>query len=121
MYSLVACFTKISIILLVLRIFCPQTRDRFYWALQGLNLLNTVFYICYFVIPFVECRPESKIWHREKPGTCLDIFVLYLVSAIFNALSDTAMFFVPLWRIWNLGISRARKVGISAIFFSGAL
>lgn len=120
-YSITACFTKISIILLVLRIFCPQTRDRCYWILQTLNFLNTGFYICYLVIPIVMCIPREKIWNRGVEGKCLNIYALYISSSAFNAISDILMFFVPLWRIWNLSISQARKVAISGIFFSGAL
>lgn len=122
LYSPTALFTKLSIILLVLRIFCPQRRDRFYWALQSLNILNTIFYIAYIIIPIVQCHPRRKIWDKNTSGgSCLDIYVLYTISGTFNALSDLAIFFVPLWRIWNLQISRSRKLGISAIFCSGGL
>ena len=120
-YSPTACFTKMSILLLVLRIFCPQTRDRCYWTLQILNVLNTAFYICYLVIPIVMCSPREKIWNRGVEGKCLNIYALYVSSSAFNAVSDILMFFVPLWRIWNLSISQARKVAVSGIFFSGAL
>ena len=120
LYSLTACSIKLSIILLVLRIFCPH-RDRFFWVLQALNLLNTSFYICYLVIPILACRPRIRIWQPNHPGTCINVFILYIVSSVLNALSDIAMLAVPLWRIWNLGISRSRKLGISAIFLSGAL
>lgn len=89
--------------------------------LQGLNAANTIFYICYFIIPIVECTPRERIWHKNVSGTCLNIYALYESSAVINACSDIAMFFVPLWRIWNLQISAARKLGISAIFFSGSL
>ena len=121
LYSLTATFTKISIILLVLRLFCLLTRDRFYWMLQGLNVLNTSYHLCYLVIPIMTCSPREKIWRPQRPGKCLNIYVLYISSATFNTLSDMAMFFFPLWKIWNLSISRSRKLGVSAIFFSGAL
>ena len=116
LYNLTACFTKLSIILLVLRLFCPSSHDRFFWILQALNLLNTSFYICYLIIPILACHPRVKIWQKHHPGTCLNIFILYITSSVFNALSDIAMLAVPLWRIWNLGISRSRKVGLVLFF-----
>ena len=96
-------------------------RDPCYWVLQALNVLNTAFYVVFFFIPIFSCQPRQKIFDKSSPGTCLNVFVLYIFSGTFNTLSDIAMFFVPLWRIWHLSISQSRKIGISAIFFSGGL
>lgn len=114
-------FTKISILLLVLRIFCPGKRDPFYWCLQTLNVLNTVFYGIYFIIPFVLCNPRKKIWLPKTEGKCLQLFALYISSAVFNILSDIAMYSAPLWKIWHLQMSKGRKLGMSAVFATGGL
>ena len=120
LYSPSLLFTKLSILLLILRIFCPS-RDGFYWTIQSLNAVNTIFYALFMFINIFLCSPRRKIYDPFSPGRCLKIFELYITSATFNVVSDIAMFFVPLWRIWHLQISRKRKVGISAIFFTGAL
>ena len=121
MYSPAVGFTKISILLLVLRIFCPGKRDPYYWVLQSLNILNTVFYAVYFIIPFVLCDPRKKIWLPQTPGKCLQVFDLYIASATFNVLSDVAMYSAPLWKIWHLQLSSSRKLGMSAVFATGGL
>ena len=120
-YSPAVGLTKISILLLVLRVFCPVKRSPFYWVLQGLNILNTIFYAVYFIIPFVLCHPRTKIWYPETPGHCLQLFDLYISSAMFNILSDLAMYAVPLWRIWSLQLSTGRKLGMTAVFATGTL
>ena len=120
-YSPAVGFTKVSILLLVLRIFCPQKRDPFYWVLQGLNILNTLFYATFIFIPIFLCKPRDKIWLPQTPGTCLDIFTLYIASSVFNIASDLAMYLIPLWKVWHLQISKARKIGISVIFATGSL
>ncbi len=120
-YSLALGFTKISIILLVLRIFCPKQKDPFYWILQALNIFNTIFYAVFFFIPILLCRPREKAWLPKAPGRCLNIFGLYIASAVFNTVSDMAMYLVPLWKVWHLQISKDRKLGISAIFATGSL
>ncbi|KAI4089979.1 MAG: hypothetical protein LQ339_008465 [Xanthoria mediterranea] len=120
-YSLALGFTKISIILLVLRIFCPKQKDPFYWILQSLNIFNTIFYAVFFFIPILLCRPREKAWLPKAPGRCLNIFGLYIASAVFNTVSDMAMYLVPLWKVWHLQISKDRKLGISAIFATGSL
>ncbi|KAL8851619.1 MAG: hypothetical protein Q9221_003456 [Calogaya cf. arnoldii] len=120
-YSPAVGFTKISILLLVLRIFCPKQRDPFYWTLQSLNVLNTIFYAVFFFIPIFLCRPREKVWLPKTPGKCLDIFAFYIASRVFNIISDLAMYLIPLWKIWHLRISKSRKLGISAIFATGSL
>ena len=120
-YAPTVLFIKFSLILFMLRLFCSQKKDPFYWILQSLNAVNTIFYLIFFIVPFVECSPRAKIWNVKLPGKCLDEFSLYISSAALNTVSDIAMFFVPLWRIWHLNISRQRRLGVSAIFFFGFL
>ena len=120
-YSPAVGFTKLSILFLVLRIFCPKKRDPFYWVLQSLNLLNTIFYAIYFFVPIFLCKPREKIWLPDTPGKCMKISTLYIASATFNILSDLAMYLIPLWKVWHLQISRGRKMGISVIFATGSL
>ena len=120
-YSLAVFFTKTSIMLLVLRVFCSVKRDVGYWLTQSLIVVNGVFYIIYFFIPIFLCFPRSKIWNPEEAGHCLDVNVLYTASSCFNMVSDIAMLSVPVYTIWKLQISRRRKIGISAIFLTGGL
>ena len=121
MYSPAIGFVKISIILLVLRVFCPTRRDPFYWVLQSLNALNTIFYTIYFIIPFVLCDPRKKIWQPQIPGKCLQVFDLYISSAVFNVCSDILMYSAPLWKIWHLQMSKGQKLGMMSVFATGGL
>ncbi|KAL8784287.1 MAG: hypothetical protein Q9213_004045 [Squamulea squamosa] len=114
-------FTKVSILLLVLRIFCPKKRDPFYWMVQGLNVFNTSFYTVFLFVSIFLCRPHEKAWLPTMSGRCHDIFTLYIASAVFNVVSDLAMYFIPLWKVWHLQIPQGRKLGISAIFATGTL
>ena len=120
-YSIPIFFTKCSILLLILRVFCSVKREVGYWLSQALIVANAMFYIAFFFIPIFQCSPRIKIWTPEEPGHCLDVAVLFLASAIFNAISDIAMLSVPIYLIWNLQMSAQRKIGISAVFATGAL
>ena len=80
-----------------------------------------MFYLAFFFVPIFQCSPRTKIWTPEEPGRCLDVDALYLASASFNVVSDIAMLSVPIYLIWNLQMSVQRKIGISAIFATGAL
>ena len=123
-YAPSICLIKLSILGLVTRLFCPAGRSEwFWWVIQILNILNTLFYIAHFGIPLFVCSPRQKIWDPQgyPDGKCLDVFKLYIASAATNVGSDMATFFVPLWRIWTLRISRRRRAGVSACFAAGGL
>lgn len=120
-YSVSLLATKLSIMLLVLRVFCSVHYDIPYFFTVGVMSMNTVFYICYLIIPIVQCKPREKIWTPEIPGKCLNVTKLYLASAIFNFISDILMLSVPVLLIWRLQMSRRRKLGITAIFCTGGL
>ena len=80
-----------------------------------------MFYLAFFFVPIFQCSPRTKIWTPEESGRCLDVDALYLASASFNVISDIAMLSIPIYLIWNLQMSVQRKIGVSAIFATGAL
>lgn len=121
MFSLAILFTKLSIMLLILRVFCSVQRDIGYQLTWLLIVTNSIFYLLFFFIPIFECFPREKIWNKTISGHCLDINVLYLTSTSFNTISDIAMLSVPIYLIWTLQISTQRKIGVSAIFGTGSL
>ena len=118
-YSIALLATKLSLMLLIRRVFCSVHRDLAYWLTVFLIFANTGFYICFIIVPAALCNPRSKIWTPAEPGQCLNINKLYLASAIFNLVSDICMLSVPVYLVWQLKMSVRRKVGISAIFLTG--
>ena len=120
-YSVSLCATKLSIMLLIQRVFCSTQRDVPYWLTVFLISANTAFYLAFIIVPAAQCKPRSKIWNPKEDGTCVDIKKLYIASALFNTLSDVAMLSVPIYLIWSLQMSLRRKVGVSAIFCTGGL
>ncbi|KAL6720661.1 hypothetical protein ACLMJK_002586 [Lecanora helva] len=120
-YSVSILFTKISILLLVKRIFLQCEYDIFYWIVQGLIIANAIFYTCFLFIPIWVCTPRAKIWHPTLPGHCLNLTVLLMSSAAWNIVSDLAMLSVPLWMIWKLQLSKRRKIASSVVFAAAGL
>lgn len=111
---------KLSILLLILRIFLSVDRDIFFWITHLLIMVNSIFYIISFFVAIFLCSPREKIWNPDMPGTCLDNKTLYIFSAGFNVASDITMISVPIYLIWTLQMSTKRKIGVSAIFGTGA-
>lgn len=121
MYSIALFFTKLSLLLLILRIFLSVQRGVLWWVTILLMAVNGIFYIIFFFVPIFLCSPRAKIWNQDMPGRCLQPKILYLASAIFNMVSDIAMLSVPIYLIWNLQMSVQRKIGLSLIFGTGSL
>ena len=120
-YSIALLSTKLSIMLLIIRVFCSVHYDLAYFFTLGIMFMNTGFYLCFLIVPAALCKPREKIWVPQLPGKCLDVDKLYLASAIFNFLSDLLMLSVPIFLIWRLHMSTRRKLGITAIFCTGGL
>ena len=51
----------------------------------------------------------------------MDINAINLGAAFLNSASDISILIVPQHVIWKLQISRAKKIGISAVFLTGVL
>ena len=111
----------LSILLLILRIFCSVRKDVGYLLTNSPIVVNGIFYISFFFVPIFQCSPPAKIWILEGPGHCLNVDALYPAPASLNMISDIAMLNVPIYLIWNLQMSVQRKVGVSAIFATGGL
>lgn len=121
-YSISLLSTKLSLMLLILRVFRTVQRDLFYWLTLALITVNPTFYALFLIIPIVQCTPRARIWSQEEiPGHCLKIFGLYYASASFNLVSDIAMLSVPIYLVWNLKVILRRKIGISGVFSTGGL
>lgn len=84
-------------------------------------IVNSAFYVAAFFLEIFACAPRAKIFNPLLPGTCLDAAVGDLVAAVFNFVSDVLMLLLPLYAIWKLDIVLKTKVGICAVFATGAL
>lgn len=120
-FGITVCCTKLSILLLILRIFISSRRDLFFWAVHFLIWINITYWIMWFFLLIFLCLPRTKIWNPKTPGHCLGKFALYRSSAVFNMITDIMMLAVPLYKIFHLQMSMKRKIGISAVFATGFL
>ena len=82
--------------------------------------MNGIFYFLSFFLTVLRCRPIRKAWYVDfVEGTCLNVDAIYAMMGVFNVLSDFAIFLLPQTAIWKLQMSLKRKIGVSAIFFTG--
>ncbi|KAI1164594.1 hypothetical protein F5B18DRAFT_660943 [Nemania serpens] len=116
-FGLNIAFLKIAILLDWLRTFVPTgTRNTLFWMLVGLIASNAVFYFIGTFIEAFQCPPEDV--GIKCP---IDVVKYNVASGIINVVSDLTILIAPHWVIWNLNLSKARKMGVSLLFLIGFL
>lgn len=122
-YQVVIVATKISIVLLYLRIFPKEVSKRFQqtsWAVIAGLLAYGIGFCIYFA---VQCRPISYFWTQwdgEHDGVCLDTQTAIYINSAFNIFFDLVVFFLPVPKLLSLQVRETRrKVGVILTFLVG--
>lgn len=121
MYCIGILFSKLSILVLFIKVFAPSRRGRVYWVNICLTVLNVVFYVAMVITLIFQCVPRAKITIPTLPGQCIDLFMSYLLTAIFNVMSDFFILTFPVWAIWQLQMPNNRKFCSCVSFIAGIL
>ncbi len=113
--------TKLSILLLYLRIFVPSGKPKIYYAIHFVIWFNLLFYLANIPIEIWPCIPREKLWSPSLPGHCINDDLVFVSGGIINVVSDFAILLLPIMSIWRLQMPTRRKVGVSAVFATGLL
>ena len=121
-YTVVILLTKVSILLLYLRVFSPSRAVR---ITIHVNLwVNVAFYLAACFVAIFIYSPRKALWnpyiylHEAK---YLDTNVLKVVSAVVNLVSDIVILVIPISMVWTLQMQRKTKIRTIAIFATGVL
>jgi hypothetical protein len=113
---------KVAILMEWMRIFCPRTKNKFYWTCQVVMWLNIMYYICAMIVEAVQCIPQNKIWDPTVVGgQCLDTKKVFVTTSAVNLVSDFVILIAPQRVIWSLQLSGRRKIGVALVFSVGLL
>ena len=122
-YLIVIVATKVSIVLLYLRIFPKTVSPRFHkicWVVIAAMLA----YGAAFMISFIfQCRPLSYFWNQwdgEHKGVCLNTEMATYFNSAFNIFFDLVVFFLPVPNLLSLQSRSTRsKIGVVSVFLVG--
>lgn len=114
--------TKISILLLYLRIFPSTVSHRFRIAIFALiGVVACYFIILEFLILF-SCNPISYFWHQwdgEHQGHCFNTNAQIFAGAAVNIALDIVVLVLPIPKIMKIDVSYKKRIGIVLTFFVG--
>ncbi|KAB8239782.1 uncharacterized protein BDW43DRAFT_296118 [Aspergillus alliaceus] len=119
LYGPIIFITKLSILLLFLRVFAPSVKGVTYFFIQLLIWFNFFFYFADTILKIFECTPRSRIWDADVSGHCININGPILVASIFNVVSDFLILFLPIVCVWRLQMTLKKKMCTSAVFVAG--
>ena len=122
-YGISIMFLKVAILLDWLHVFVPTRHSGFFWLLHILIWSNILFFVIGTLTEIFRCLPREKIWNPLfDGGYCgVDIEASNMASGIINLISDLCILITPQWVIWNLNLSRPKKIGMSMLFTIGIL
>ncbi|MCJ1359567.1 MAG: hypothetical protein MMC33_009569 [Icmadophila ericetorum] len=123
LYSLLIFITKLSILLLYLRIFVPQKtqKGKIYIAIQITIWLNFLLCLAFFLVEIFGCTPRQKYWKPWLPGPCVDVYGVIITSSVFNCISDLGMLLIPMFAVFRLRMHLIEKLGLLTVFAMGTL
>lgn len=68
------------------------------------------------------CIPLAKAWDITiTEGRCINVTKLLISNAYYNIFSDFILLVLPLPMVWNLQLPLRQKLGVTAVFSTGAL
>jgi hypothetical protein len=84
------------------------------------------FISCYCAVQFfvlvLECRPVRAAWDPtvENP-TCIQVNLMFMIMGSFNVLTDISTLCLPTPLLWQLQVSRERRMQLFSISMLGGL
>ncbi|KAJ5439716.1 uncharacterized protein N7458_010714 [Penicillium daleae] len=115
-YKLTMNTTKMSILMLYLRIF-PQRWFRI--TCYALLIILTSYMVAAFFASIFQCTPVTRAWDRSIPGSCIDITTNWYANAGFSIATDFIILALPMYPIYKSKTPLKRKIALMIVFALG--
>lgn len=112
-------FARLAVLLLYLRSFYPRgvNRSAPWWAIQAILWLNVLYSIALILVVCLQCTPYGLPFGE----TCIDEYLLLVLSSTINIISDLAILLIPLALILKLQMSTRKRWAMWTLFAFGSL
>jgi hypothetical protein len=118
LYAIVQNISKVSILLLFLRIF-PDKQFRFITKVCiGWMGCHTV---AFGVAVSLQCVPPSALWDANTKGKCSNSTALVYSGAAFSIFEDLVIIALPVRELKGLNLSPRKKLAVIFMFALGSL
>ncbi|MCJ1251768.1 hypothetical protein MMC30_009006 [Trapelia coarctata] len=110
-------FTKVSILLLFLRLFCPPgtRKDKIFYVTWATIWFNVGYGIALVLVVLLQCAGKGNM----PSSQCVNTFLVLITASVTNVLSDIVMLAIPMYAVWDLHMPTKRKLSLSVVFGVG--
>ncbi|KAJ5541011.1 hypothetical protein N7494_006087 [Penicillium frequentans] len=116
-YKLTLNMTKISILMLYLRIFIQSWFRIICFVL--LAIIASYMLAAFFASVF-QCTPVARAWDKTISGSCIDITTNWYANAGFSISTDIIILALPMYPIYHSKMVINRKIALMGVFALGA-
>ncbi|KAI1433479.1 hypothetical protein GGR50DRAFT_705393 [Xylaria sp. CBS 124048] len=115
-YGLTMILAKISIALYLLRLTPIRLQRHIIYLVTGLTCVAGL--TLTFIVAF-QCKPPSRAWNMDAPGSCISTKAIRIATYTYSALAivtDFTFTLLPLFLIWHLHMDKRTKVALVPVF-----
>ncbi|CAG7946893.1 unnamed protein product [Penicillium nalgiovense] len=116
-YKLTMNMTKMSILMLYLRIFIQRW---FRITCYALLFIITSYMVAAFFASIFQCTPVVRAWNKTIPGSCINITTNWYANAGFSIATDIVILTLPMYPLYKSKIVLKRKIALMGVFALGA-
>ncbi|OCK73603.1 hypothetical protein K432DRAFT_265160, partial [Lepidopterella palustris CBS 459.81] len=118
-YSATMLAVKLSILLLYRRIFPLENFRIQWWLTVAVTIGYSVGGMCASIF---SCTPVAKSWDVTiSNGHCINTGAFYIANGILNVITDLVILALPIPILWNLALTKKKKIALSILFAAGSL
>ncbi|KAK4238677.1 hypothetical protein C8A03DRAFT_14885 [Achaetomium macrosporum] len=115
-YNLSLCFTKLSILLLYLRVLTPENARKVTWATIGIVAIYNAWALAMYL---TMCIPLHKMWEGPSvPGYCHPDSVWWALTYL-HIVTDFMIFVIPVPVVVGMTLPTRQKAGLLVVFTMG--
>ncbi|KAH6843371.1 hypothetical protein B0I37DRAFT_314683 [Chaetomium sp. MPI-CAGE-AT-0009] len=114
-YNLSLCFTKVSILLLYLRVLTHEYIRKVTWGVLAIVVIYNTWAMGMY---FTMCIPIEKMWNDALEGYCHPFQVWWALTYL-HIITDFMIFLIPIPVVVTMTIPVRQRVGLLAVFTLG--
>lgn len=118
MYALAVGLVKISITVLLMRIFVSQRIKLAGGFIIGLSVLWTILTI---LVGLLLCKPITQNWEPTPDGTCGNQYVGFGIVAAIDIFNEICLIILPIPSVWKLHLPQRYRIALAGVFGTGIM
>ncbi|KAK3688829.1 hypothetical protein B0T22DRAFT_407493, partial [Podospora appendiculata] len=116
-YKISLQLTKISLLLLYMRIFSHVSWFR--RLSLGLITVLVLYGFASCITGLVQCTPVARAWNYAVAGSCIQLMKFFIFNGAFALTTDVIVLLLPMPLVWRLQLPLSQKLALVPVFGIG--